>query len=347
MKQNVNGTLNRRLLAGLIVSLLVVMVLAVCGGVAFSGVLTFRDELAEQRQTVQDLQKQVDEAIAKQQEAEAAAAQAEGQNAALQKQLDELQSQLEAAKADLEAAQRQLSEMNSQLAAAGQPTASGTKAPVSYPADAKLVALTFDDGPGKNTTPRLLDELKKRNIPATFFVVGKNAERYPELLKRMVAEGHVIGNHSYSHKNLVKADAATLTEQITKCAQIIQKAVGFAPTLLRPPGGNYDARLLAYAKDTGLSLVNWSVDTRDWEHRDKDAILTAAFREGNYGIRDGAIVLMHDVYESTVEAAVAMMDRLTQEGYIMVTVPELLRARSGGAQPGVMYYSDKTSKASV
>lgn len=339
MKQNVNGTLNRRLLAGLIVSLLVVMVLAVCGGVAFSGVLTFRDELAEQRQTVQDLQKQVDEAIARQQEAEAAAAQAEGQNAALQKQLDELQSQLEAA-------QRQLSEMNSQLAA-GQPTVSGTNVPVSYPADAKLVALTFDDGPGKNTTPRLLDELKKRNIPATFFVVGKNAERYPELLKRMVAEGHVIGNHSYSHKNLVKADAATLTEQITKCAQIIQKAVGFAPTLLRPPGGNFDARLLAYAKDNGLSLVNWSVDTRDWEHRDKDAILTAAFREGNYGIRDGAIVLMHDVYESTVEAAVAMMDRLTQEGYIMVTVPELLRARSGGAQPGVMYYSDKTSKASV
>ena len=97
--------------------------------------------------------------------------------------------------------------------------------------------------------------------------------------------------------------------------------------------------LHAYAKEKGVSVVNWTVDTRDWEHRNKDTILATAFRQGKYGVQDGAIVLMHDVYETSVDAAVEMMDRLTAQGYTMVTVPELIRVKGGGLQAGRFYYS--------
>lgn len=218
---------------------------------------------------------------------------------------------------------------------------------VQYPEGTKLAALTFDDGPGKNTTPRLLDELKKRNVRATFFVVGTNAAKYPDLLKRMDAEGHVIGTHTYAHKNLTKVTEEQLHSEVEKCSAIIEQAVGHGPALLRPPGGNYDNRLLAYCKELGLPLANWSVDTRDWESRNKEAILAAAFQKGSYGVRDGAIILMHDIYESTVDAAIEMVDRLLADGYTLVTVPELLRVRAGGAQAGRMYYSDTRYKDSV
>lgn len=134
--------------------------------------------------------------------------------------------------------------------------------------------------------------------------MGTNAAKHPEILKRMDAEGHVIGNHSYAHQNLTKGAAAAMQDQVNKCAAIIRGAVGYDPVLLRPPGGNYDNRLLGYAKEKGVSVVNWTVDTRDWEHRNKDTILATAFRQGKYGVQDGAIVLMHDVYETSVDAAV-------------------------------------------
>ena len=169
--------------------------------------------------------------------------------------------------------------------------------------------------------------------------MGTNAAKHPEILKRMDAEGHVIGNHSYAHQNLTKGAAAAMQDQVNKCAAIIRGAVGYAPVLLRPPGGNYDNRLLGYAKEKGVSVVNWTVDTRDWEHRNKDTILATAFRQGKYGVQDGAIVLMHDVYETSVDAAVEMMDRLTAQGYTMVTVPELIRVKGGGLQAGRFYYS--------
>ena len=108
---------------------------------------------------------------------------------------------------------------------------------------------------------------------------------------------------------------------------------------LRPIDVYKRQRLLGYAKEKGVSVVNWTVDTRDWEHRNKDTILATAFRQGKYGVQDGAIVLMHDVYETSVDAAVEMMDRLTAQGYTMVTVPELIRVKGGGLQAGRFYYS--------
>ncbi len=331
MKGKEAAPLNRRLMAGLIACLLLIVALAVAGGVAFSGVLWYREQLEElqnaNQKTAEELQQRAEEAERKLKETEQQLADAAGDAARAQ----ELQKELEQAKKDLEAARKD-------LAAAKQQLASKVTGAV-YPAGTKLIALTFDDGPGGKTTPRLLDELKKRNIKATFFVVGTNAAKHPEILKRMDAEGHVIGNHSYAHQNLTKGAAAAMQDQVNKCAAIIRGAVGYDPVLLRPPGGNYDNRLLGYAKEKGVSVVNWTVDTRDWEHRNKDTILATAFRQGKYGVHDGAIVLMHDVYETSVDAAVEMMDRRTAQGYTMVTVPELIRVKGGGLQAGRFYYS--------
>lgn len=336
MKGKEAAPLNRRLMAGLIVCLLVIIALSVAGGVAFSGVLWYREQLEEEQaanqKTVEELRQRVEETERKLKEAEQRLADT-AEDAA---RAEALQKELEQAKKDLEAAGKD-------LAAAKQQLASKVTGAV-YPAGTKLVALTFDDGPGKKTTPRLLDELKKRNIKATFFVVGANAAKYPDILKRMDAEGHVIGNHSYAHQNLTKGAAAAMQEQVDKCAAVIHNAVGYDPVLLRPPGGNYDKRLLGFAKEKGVSVVNWTVDTRDWEHRNPETILATAFQQGKYGVQDGAIVLMHDVYETSVDAAVEMMDRLTAQGYTMVTVPELVRVKGGGLQPGRFYYSGDNFK---
>lgn len=323
----------RRLRLGLIICLLVLIAVSVAGGVAFSGVLWYRDQVSAlqkaNEETVSGLQQRLQELEQALGEAQQRGEEAASQAQELQRQLEELRQQLQTAQEELEAAKA---------------AADSMAAASSYPPGAKLVALTFDDGPGKNTTPRLLDELKKRQAKATFFVVGTNAERYPDILKRMDAEGHAIGSHTWSHKNLTKVSETELKDQLQRCSDAIEKAVGHGPVLFRPPGGSYDNRLLAYCKEIGLPLVNWSVDTRDWQTRSSSAVLAAAFQEGKYGIRDGAIVLMHDVYESTVDAAVEIMDRLTQEGYIMVTVPELLQARAGGAQAGRMYFSESYFK---
>lgn len=331
------ANLTRRLRLGMIVCLLVLIVVSVAGGVAFSGVLWYRDQVSAlqkaNEETVSGLRQQLQELEQELHEAQRQGEETSSEAQELRRQLEELRQQLQTAQKELETAK----------AAA----ASSAAAAVTYPPGAKLIALTFDDGPGKNTTPRLLDELKKRQVKATFFVVGTNAQRYPDILKRMDAEGHVIASHTWSHKNLTKVSEAELKDELQRCSNVIEKAVGHGPSLLRAPGGNYDNRLLAYCREIGMPLVGWSVDTKDWQSRSKPAVLAAAFQEGKYGIRDGAIVLMHDVYESTVDAAVEMMDRLTEEGYIMVTVPELLRVRAGGAQAGRMYFSDTHFKDAV
>lgn len=338
MKWKEGDRLTRRLILTLIVCGLVMIALAVLGGVALSGVLWYQDQVTalqeENKKAAALLQSQVDELESQLKQAQEEARRADG----LESQAGELQSRADELQRQLDEANQALSEAKQQLAAL---TA------VQYPEGTKLVALTFDDGPGKNTTPRLLDELKKRNVRATFFVVGTNAAKYPDLLKRMDAEGHVIGTHTYAHKNLTKVTEEQLHSEVEKCSAIIEQAVGHGPALLRPPGGNYDNRLLAYCKELGLPLANWSVDTRDWESRNKEAILAAAFQKGSYGVRDGAIILLHDVYESSVDAAIEMVDRLLADGYTLVTVPELLRVRAGGAQAGRMYYSDTRYKDSV
>lgn len=203
----------------------------------------------------------------------------------------------------------------------------------------KMVALTFDDGPGPYTD-RLLDELKKRNVKATFFVLGNSVTQYPDALKRMAQEGHEIGNHSNSHKNLLRLNAAQVHAELNPCADKVEKIIGRRPTLIRCPYGNSNAHVKAYAKKENVPLIYWSVDTRDWEYKNKpdpvSLIMKEAF-DGKYPIQNSSIVLMHDIHSTSVDAAVKMMDRLIQEGYKLVTVSELLHARIGEVEAGETY----------
>ena len=181
----------------------------------------------------------------------------------------------------------------------------------------------------------MLDELKKRGVRATFFVLGTRVDAYPELIKRMEAEGHVVGNHSNSHKNLTKLSAAGIKTEMELCAAKIEKVLGHKPEVMRCPGGNYNTAVLNYAKEAGIPVIQWGVDTRDWESRNVTSILNKAF--GKNGIKDGSIVLMHDIYSTTVDATIQMVDRLIDEGYTFVTVPELLYDREGKIEAGKRY----------
>ena len=199
----------------------------------------------------------------------------------------------------------------------------------------KLVALTFDDGPGPYTE-RLLNEMKKRDVKATFFVLGNRVGKYPELIKRMEAEGHTVGNHSYDHPNLTKLSYDGIRKNMEKTAEKVEAILGHKPEVMRCPGGACNANVKKYAKAAGIPIIYWGVDTRDWESRNVNAIMKKSFGSG--GITDGSIVLMHDIHETSVDAAIKMMDRLIDEGYTFVTVPELLMARNGEIEAGIVHY---------
>ncbi len=199
----------------------------------------------------------------------------------------------------------------------------------------KLVALTFDDGPSQYTG-KLLDALKKHNAKATFFVVGSRlgSDSSNALLKRMEAEGHVVGNHSQNHKNLKYLSAANVASEMYTAAERIKTAIGHYPIVMRCPGGNYNSTVQAYAKSINVPIIQWSMDTIDWRDRNKATILSRA----KSGIKDGSIVLMHDLYSTTVDAAIELIPYLQQQGYTLVTVPELLAVKYGTIEPGKVYF---------
>ena len=179
------------------------------------------------------------------------------------------------------------------------------------------VALTFDDGPSPKYTPLLLDGLKERNVRATFFLLGKNVKENQELVQRMQAEGHLLGNHTYNHVQLNKIPETTARQEILKTNNEIYEATGKYPEYMRPPYG-------AWKKNMELCVemlpVFWDIDTLDWKSQNVDAILKAAGEEPE----DGSIILMHDEYQTSVEAALLLVDRLKEKGYEFVTVDELI-----------------------
>ena len=198
----------------------------------------------------------------------------------------------------------------------------------------KIVALTFDDGPGPYTA-ELLDFMQQEGVRATFFVLGTRVDSYPRLIRRMAAEGHEVGNHSNAHNMLNRMDLVGVRKEMGRCAEKVEKLLGYRPSVMRCPGGNTSSTVTQYAQEAGIPIAYWSVDTRDWESRNKDAILNVAF--GKNGIKDGSIVLMHDIYKTTVEAAKEMILRLKAEGYTFVTTSELIEARRGGIVAGKQY----------
>ena len=189
----------------------------------------------------------------------------------------------------------------------------------------KRVAITFDDGPHPRYTPQILDILAEYGVKATFFMVGSNATYYPELVKRVLAEGHEIGNHTYSHYHTVHVKSEELTRDILACSEVLARFMdGKAPKLFRPPEGVFNEEIKALCKAQGYTIVMWSVDTRDWAHPSV-AEIVAGVREN---VQDGAIILMHDFIgkNSPTPAALRQILPLLQEsGYELVTVSRLLQ----------------------
>ena len=183
--------------------------------------------------------------------------------------------------------------------------------------DQKLVALTFDDGPHPVYTERLLDGLKERNVKATFFLIGKSADKYPDLVKRMAEEGHLIGNHTMDHVQLNHQTYDQALEQIRQSNQVITKITGQTPRYIRPPFGEWSREL---EEEVDMTAVLWDVDPVDWKVKNTETVVKRILK--NTG--EGDIILLHDVYGTSVDAALEIVDRMRAEGYEFVTVDEII-----------------------
>ena len=200
-----------------------------------------------------------------------------------------------------------------------------------YIKDRKVVAFTFDDGPNPNTTPTLLTELNKRGMNASFFMLGRNAEKYPEVVKMVDQNGFEIGSHTYQHRNLKRISNEEQSYEINQTKNIIHRIIGKNPTSIRPPYGNYNDVTLSYI-DTPIIL--WNVDTLDWKYRDANA----TYQNSSDQIEDGSIVLFHDIYYASIDAAIRMADELYMRGYLLLSVKELARAKQVTLTPKTRYY---------
>ena len=197
--------------------------------------------------------------------------------------------------------------------------------------EAKCIALTFDAGPSENSA-RLLDILKEKHVPATFFLLGKrHIEKYPELVKRMAAEGHEVASHTWDHKILTRISDRQIREELTRPDDAIERLTGRKPTLMRPPQGRTDANVHRICRELGLSEVLWSVTAKDYLTTDPQLITRRVLDQAS---RDG-IILLHDIYRGTVPAVPGIIDALKERGYVFVTVPQLLAP--GKAVPGKVY----------
>ncbi|MDE6530385.1 MAG: polysaccharide deacetylase family protein [Lachnospiraceae bacterium] len=193
----------------------------------------------------------------------------------------------------------------------------GLPSGISDTGESKMVALTFDDGPNVLYTERLLDGLAERDVKVTFFLIGKNAEAHPEIVRRIAEEGHLIGNHTYSHLKLTAGNEAEFLEEINRTGEIISDITGSTPVFCRPPFGVWNTR---YEERLGIIPVLWDVDPRDWCTFDTQTVANRILSD----CHDSAIILMHDEYETSVEAALLVIDELKQQGYTFVTVDKLL-----------------------
>lgn len=192
-----------------------------------------------------------------------------------------------------------------------------------------MVSLTFDDGPSPEVTPEILKILRENDAKATFFVLGTQAELSPDILKQIQESGNEIGNHSYSHLDFTKLAAPALDYQVLTTQEIVRRATGKAPALLRAPYG--------YINDTvrkiDMPIIMWSIDSLDWQDKNPDVIYNRALAN----IKNGDIILMHDIYASSAEAAQRIIVELKRRGYQLVTVSELARARGIPLTPGNVY----------
>lgn len=185
------------------------------------------------------------------------------------------------------------------------------------PAEAPRIALTFDDGPSPAWTPVLLDGLKERGVKATFFLIGENAEKNPEIVKRMKEEGHLIGNHTYHHVELTKVSENEARAELADTSAVIASITGKEPEYMRPPFGAWQRKL---EQEIQMLPVLWTIDPLDWTTENQDEIVNKVVTEAE----ENDIILLHDCYKSSVEAGLRIVDILQEEGFVFVTVDELL-----------------------
>ena len=185
------------------------------------------------------------------------------------------------------------------------------------PVEAPKIALTFDDGPSAAWTPALLDGLKERGVKATFFLIGENADKNPEIVKRMAEEGHLIGNHTYHHVELTKVSENEARLELADTSAVIVRITGKEPEYMRPPFGAWQRKL---EQEIQMLPVLWTIDPLDWTTENQDEIVNKVVTEAE----ENDIILLHDCYKSSVEAGLRIIDILQEEGFVFVTVDELL-----------------------
>jgi peptidoglycan/xylan/chitin deacetylase (PgdA/CDA1 family) len=211
----------------------------------------------------------------------------------------------------------------------------GEAVPVSAPAESvqaepPLVALTFDDGPRRSTTTQLLDGLAQRGVKATFFLIGEQIPGSEDLVERMEEEGHQVGIHTYDHVRLTALNDADFAAQVDRTRALLKDLVGREDFPLRPPYGAVDAGVESRA---GAPLILWSVDPEDWKDKNTDRIVSHVVQNA----KDGDVILLHDIYATSVEAALQIVDALHQKGFLFVTVDELARQRHVELTAGTVY----------
>lgn len=193
-----------------------------------------------------------------------------------------------------------------------------------------MIAITYDDGPSIYT-PEILDVLKENNSVATFFVLGCQVHANGDTLNRMIEEGNQVGNHTYNHKKLTTISDEELYKQIQGTDDLVYMATGYTPKVMRPPYGTTSEEL---NKKIQKPIIQWSIDTRDWENRNAGMIVENILKD----VKDGDIILMHDLYDSTVEASETVIPELIKRGFQLVTIDELSEYKEVTFTAGVNYY---------
>ncbi len=183
--------------------------------------------------------------------------------------------------------------------------------------DIKKIALTFDDGPHPKYTEQLLDGLKERGVVVTFFVTGEHAALHPDIILRMHEEGHLIGNHTYSHIQLSADNQDEFKEELVATSEVIEEIIGEEVNYVRPPYGTWDK---SFETELNMIPVLWTVDTLDWCSADTQKIAGKVYG----AVEENSIILMHDYYDTSVTAALEIVDKLMAQGYVFVTVDEIL-----------------------
>ena len=194
-----------------------------------------------------------------------------------------------------------------------------------------MIALTFDDGPHATNTMRVLDALESVGGRATFFVLGELIDGKSDVLKRASDMGCEIGNHSFDHSNFTKLNAAQMQQQLSSTSELVKNATGKTTALVRVPYGSVNATIRSAV---GAPMIGCSLDTRDWESRNADKVVAKVLNN----VKDGDIIIMHDIYSSTADAVERIVPELVKRGYQLVTVSELMAAREVNMENGKIYY---------